>query len=84
MVRKIWKGSFYLRNKRTDKWGNKYNTSSTYRNNHTGEVASSQGNFLGKEEVGKHTYGYDVKKAKKPKGWHGESLRHSIAARRRR
>lgn len=64
--RSIWKGSYYIRHKTTDKWGNKYNTPTTYRQRATGVVVDKYGNFKGYEKPQHHVYGQDVKKARKP------------------
>lgn len=77
----IWRGSYYLRQKQFDKHGNRYNTKPTLRQKSTGIVVDKFGNFKGFERPHKHVYGTDIHKGKKPKGWHGESVRHSFARR---
>lgn len=76
-------GSFYRRGGQIrDKWDNKRIEKTTYRQKKTGYVVDAQGKFIGIEKPHQHTYGEDVKKIKKPKGWHGDSIRHSVAARK--
>lgn len=72
-------GSFYLRQKMKDKHGNTYKSVPTYREVHQGIVVDKNGNFLGYEKPHQHKYGKDFRKAKRPKGWHGENIRHSLA-----
>ena len=73
-----WRGRFYLRNKQIDKHGNKYKSTPTWRQTGSGIVVDKYGNFLGYEKPLHHKYGRD-EKGKKPKGWHGESVRHALA-----
>ena len=57
-------GAWYVRNKRTDKWGNRYQSSPTLRNVHSGMVVSNKGRVLGVERNAKHHYGNDPAKRK--------------------
>lgn len=57
-------GAWYVRNKRSDKWGNRYQSNPTLRNVHSGLVVSRKGRVLGVEENRKNKYGYDVHKKK--------------------
>lgn len=82
--RKIWRGSYYLRGgKTTDKHKNVYQKPITYRQKKTGIVVNPKARFITIEPPYKHHYGFDrpIRKVKKPKGWHGESARHSLARR---
>ena len=51
----------------------------TLRQRSTGIVIDKYGNFKGFEKPHHNLYGQDIHKGKKPKGWHGESIRHSLA-----
>ena len=57
-------GAWYVRNKRTDKWGNKYQSSPTLRNVHSGLVVSNRGKVLGTETNIHHNYGSDPRRRK--------------------
>lgn len=63
-----WKGAWYLRNKQTDKHGNKYRTKETWRNVHSNVVVDKYGNFLGFEKNLSHHYSRD-ERGKKPKNF---------------
>lgn len=80
----IWHGAVYSRGgSLTSKWKTKRKIPVTYRDKNTGVILTEQGAILGIESTHKHGWGADYKKRKglkKPKGWHGETLRHSIAA----
>lgn len=78
----IWRGSLYRRGGNwRDRWNNVHRSKITYRQRHSGIVVNEKGGFLGMEEPLKHYYGRD-EKGKKLKGWHGESIRHSLAAKK--
>ena len=61
-----WRGRFYLRQKQTDKWGNKYKDKPTWRQTGSGVVVDKFGNFLGYERPLHHKYARDERKGKKP------------------
>lgn len=76
-----WVGSWAKRGGvMRDRWGNIKKVPVTYRNRAKGYVVTEQGTFLGIEPTKRHHYSRDETKVKRPKGWHGESLRHAIAA----
>lgn len=77
-----WKGAFYLRNKQTDKYGNKYKTTPTWRNIHSGVVVDKFGNFKGFEENFRHRYGTDIRRGKKPKTFVRPNFAGAIKPRR--
>lgn len=62
-----WIGSYYVRNKTTDKWKNRYKTPTTLRNTNSGYIITEKGTFVGVEIPKKHHYGQDPTKIKKPK-----------------
>jgi len=81
--RKIWHGAYYKRGGTLkDKHGNVRREPTTFRKRKMGYIVTEKGTFIGIEPPRHHNYGQDPKKAKKPKGWHGESLRHSLARRK--
>lgn len=78
--KKRWRGSTYIRGGQThDRWHNVKKEKITYRDTNNGAIYSEQGKLLGFEENYKHNYGLGFKK-KKPKGWHGQTVRHQLAA----
>lgn len=75
-----WFGSYYVRGGFIrDKHNNIYKKPITLRQRSSGIVIDTKGNWIGKEPIGKNNWGQDYKKTKKPKGWYGESIRHSLA-----
>ena len=76
-----WVGSYVVRGgSLKDKHGNVKKSQITLRQRSSGIVVDKFGNFLGYEKPFKHHYSRDERRGKKPKGWHGESIRHQLAA----
>lgn len=67
-----WSGSSYKRGGTLKtKWGTTFKKIKSYRNANNGIVHSTprDGEFLGVEETGKHSYGYNPKPNKKKQKW---------------